>query len=139
MRIIVMAIDRRYVEEEYFLSSGPGGQNVNRRETGVRLRYRLLEDPSLSDTQRKRFQELYPGSVNAAGELLIRVTRERSREQNRRLAYERLEERVAQARRAPKRRIPTKPSRAVRERRLKEKRRRSERKQSRRKPGLEGE
>ena len=134
-----MAIDRTYVEEEYFLSSGPGGQNVNRRETGVRLRYRLVEDPSLSTVQRKRFQELYPGSVNAAGELLIRVTRERSREQNRKTAYARLEERVAEARRPLVRRIATKPPRAARERRLKEKRRHSERKQSRRKPGLEGE
>ena len=134
-----MAIDRTYVGEEYFLSSGPGGQNVNRRETGVRLRYRFTEDSSLNEVQQERIRRLYSGSVNAAGELLIRVTRERSREQNRKLAYKRLEERVAQVRRTPVRRIATKPSRAARERRFKEKRRHSEKKQSRRISGLEGE
>ena len=114
------------IREEYFRSGGKGGQNVNKVESGVRLRA-AVEDPELLEKLREKF----PGYLNAAGEILVSSTRERDREPNRRRAYARLDEILAEARAVPRERVATKPKRAAKERRLETKRRRGETKQLR--------
>jgi ribosome-associated protein len=63
----------------------------------------------------------------------------RSRHQNRELALERLQARLADGLRARAPRVATTPSRSARERRLEEKRRHARRKRERRRPDAGGD
>ena len=117
-------------------SSGPGGQNVNRRSTRVELRVALADIP-ITPGARRRLESLASHLVTAAGELHIAAEEERSQKRNKDAALARLKELVARAIVPPKPRKKTKPSRGAVERRIKAKKQHSERKQRRRKPGLD--
>jgi ribosome-associated protein len=111
-------------------SSGPGGQNVNKRATKAELRIPIGELP-ISDDARLRLAALAGRRLTERGELVITSDEQRSQAQNRAACLERLRELLVRALVRPKRRRPTKPSRGSVERRLDAKRARSARKQSR--------
>lgn len=110
------------LEEEFVRSaSGPGGQNVNKTATAVRLTFRFMESPTLSEGVKLRLQAL----CNA--DFVSFLAREsRSLPDNREAARCRLAALIASAKKVPRKRRPTKPTRASKERRLNEKSRRSE-------------
>ena len=118
----------------YVLSSGPGGQNVNKRATKCRLRIALADLP-LSDPQRHRLRALAGRRVTLGGELVIESAEHRSQSQNRRACMDRLRELVLRALVPPKRRVATRPTRGSRERRLGAKKQRGDLKRRRRPPG----
>ncbi len=110
------------LEEEFVRSaSGPGGQNVNKTATAVRLTFRFMESATLSEDVKMRLQTL----CNA--DFVSFLAREsRSLPDNREAARCRLAALIASAKKVPRKRKPTKPTRASKERRLNEKARRSE-------------
>jgi len=116
---------------ETMRASGPGGQNVNKRATKVRLRV-MLEDIPIGPAARRRLEKLASANLTDEGELLIETDETRSQRRNREACVERLGELVRKALVKPKPRKKTKPSRGAIERRLKEKKERGERKQRRR-------
>ena len=122
---------------EYFRSSGPGGQNVNKVATAVRLRFDLAA-ASLPDEVRARLSRLAGTRLTADGELIIEAQRFRTRERNQQDALERLNALAARAWQPPKPRKPTKPGKAAVENRLKSKKRRGQVKRQR-KPGMDVE
>jgi protein subunit release factor B len=97
---------------ETFRSSGPGGQNVNRRETAVRVRH------------------LPTG-------LVVTCQRERSQLRNKRIALEELRRRLEALAKPTRSRIPTVEPRSVRKQIRADKRRRGLKKLLRRKPDIE--
>jgi ribosome-associated protein len=119
---------------ECIRSCGPGGQNVNKVATAVRLRVRLDAIAGLDEDGRARLSALAGRRLTADGELVLRSETRRTQEGNRRAALERLAELVARAAVRPKARKATKPSRASTERRLASKARHARLKAQRRGP-----
>jgi ribosome-associated protein len=126
-----IVIDERQVELDFIRSSGPGGQNVNKVSTAVRLRFDVRGAPGLPVEIRDRLIRLAGKRVGDDGFLTIHARRYRTQESNRRDAIERLQELLERASSRPAPRRPSRPTAASRERRLESKRRRGETKQSR--------
>ena len=119
---------------EYMRSSGPGGQNVNKLNTKVRLRWPLAGSPSVDDALRERIEQKYRRRINGVGEFLVTSQRYRDQERNRADCLEKLAELLREVAAPPRRRRPTRPTRAARQRRLDRKKRHSRQKHLRQQP-----
>ena len=103
---------------EFTKSQGAGGQNVNRRETKVYVRFKIDDSRYFSDKQKALIKEKLNHQINEAGELMEESEEFRFQAQNKKRAIEKLEDSVYLALQPVKKRIPTKPSRAILEKRL---------------------
>ncbi len=115
-------------------SSGPGGQNVNKVNSRIQLRWNPSASPSIEPDVAERFTKLAGKRMTKDGEVLITGQEHRDAPKNKADCLERLGELLQAAVVKPRVRKVTKPSRGSKERRLKEKRQRSETKQSRQRP-----
>jgi ribosome-associated protein len=120
------------LEWKFVRSSGPGGQNVNKVSSAAQLRFLLAQNTSLPATVRNRLRRLAGQKLIDDGSILFKSMSERSQEQNRRAAQERLEALIRSAMVEPKIRKKTRPTKGSMERRIESKKRRGVTKQQRR-------
>ncbi|MCL5795855.1 MAG: aminoacyl-tRNA hydrolase [Patescibacteria group bacterium] len=108
-------------EDEYVISfassSGPGGQNVNRRATKAVLSWNLA-DSHFSDEEKAMIANKLGNRITKEGILVITEQSARSQSQNKAKVIEKLNDIVATALYVQEVRIPTKPSKSSKERRL---------------------
>ncbi|RJR20456.1 MAG: aminoacyl-tRNA hydrolase [Desulfobacteraceae bacterium] len=132
-----VSIREEEISFEFIRSSGPGGQNVNKVATAVRLLFNVFESPLLTSNVRERLKSIAGKRLGEDGILRIHAQRFRTQEANRKDAMDRLISLLHKALEEPRVRQRTYPSRSVRERRLKDKRRIAETKEKRRRPEME--
>ena len=132
-------LDEAELAFEFVRASGPGGQNVNKTSTAVRLRFDARRSPCLPGDVRARLLALAGRRAGADGAITIRAERHRTQEANRRDAVERLVALIRRAAEPPKKRRKTRPTVSARERRLETKRRRSRTKSGRDRPEPEAD
>ncbi len=116
-------------------SSGPGGQNVNKVETRVTVRFDVARSVVLTEGERQRVLDRLASRITKDGVLQVSAQKHRSQSANREEALERLRTLLARALAPRRRRKHTRVPAAARRRRLESKRRRGQVKELRKPPG----
>jgi ribosome-associated protein len=113
-------------------ASGPGGQNVNKVESRVELRWNLPASQVLSEVQKQLILEKLANQLTATGDLLVVAQDDRSQLRNKEIALARFHELLQKSLRRPKPRRATRPSAGAVRQRLESKKRQSDKKANRR-------
>ena len=113
-------------------SSGPGGQNVNKVNTKVTLRFNVPDSNVLELEEKSILMEKLGNKMDNEGNLIIQCQEKRSQIQNKEIAIRKFYDLLLKAFHKKKIRKATKPGKAAIEERIKEKKRISERKKNRR-------
>jgi len=114
-------------------SSGPGGQNVNKVNSKVELRFDVQNSSLLSDDQKEILLKKLATKITAEGILSVVSQRDRSQLANKEDAIEKLYLLIEKALKPIKPRKNTRPTKGSVERRLTTKRIKAEIKQNRQK------
>lgn len=113
-------------------ASGPGGQNVNKVESRVELRWHLLNSELLTDEQKQLILEKLANQLTAEGLLLLAAQDDRSQFRNKEIVLARFHDLLLKSLRRPKPRKATKPSKSAVRKRLEGKKIQGEKKANRR-------
>lgn len=129
-----LTIPASQLEVSVSRSSGPGGQNVNKVNSKVTMRWQVRDQSLLDAGWRKRLLARHGGKVNGRGELVL--SSDRHREQPRNLAdcRQKLKLFLLECQAPPKPRKKTRPSAGSKRRRLEKKQQQSVKKRLRRTP-----
>lgn len=123
------------LSEKFILTGGPGGQHVNRTESGVQLSFDVPASGFVDEAVKPRLLKLAGSRADTSGVITIEARSHRSQHRNREDARDRLAALIERAHQVPRKRIATRPSRAAKQKRLAAKRHRGDIKQKRSDPG----
>ena len=114
-------------------SSGPGGQNVNKVNSRVSLRWDIAHSKILSDEQRNTITRSMARFISLDGVLMLHAQESRSQLRNKEAVLQKLDGLLRKAFAKGKPRKRTRPTTASRGKRLDRKKRLSDKKQWRKK------
>jgi ribosome-associated protein len=133
---IQQKINHRIFDSEFEFqvsrSSGPGGQNVNKVNTKVLLRFNVPSSRLLEVDEKSVLMEKLTNKLDGEGNLIIQSQEKRSQIQNKEMVIRKFYDLLLKAFHKKKIRKATKPGKAAIEERLKDKKRISEKKENRR-------
>jgi ribosome-associated protein len=132
-----VSIDPSEIEESFMRGSGPGGQNVNKVASAVRLRFDLVNSPGIPEPMKRRVKALAGSRITKDGVIVITSNSHRDQPLNRAEALARLVALLKEGAYPPKARIATRPTAGSRKRRLEMKAGRAEVKRFRASPVAE--
>lgn len=112
-------------------SGGPGGQNVNKVNSKINLRFDVKQSPSLSDEEKEKILERLGSRITNEGVLILSASSKRTQLQNKEAAIEKFNQLMGRAFTKRKARKATKPTKGSIKRRLKNKKIQSEKKKMR--------
>jgi ribosome-associated protein len=115
-------------------SGGPGGQNVNKVNTKIELRFPVQESEVLDENQKQLILLKLKNRINNENELLITSSTERSQWRNKEKATHKFFELIEKALTKPRKRKKTKPTAASRLKRIENKKKLGQKKQLRKPP-----
>lgn len=118
-------------------SSGPGGQNVNKVNSKVTLRWSPEKCERLDPAWRRRFASRYGNRMTREGEVVLQSDRYRDRVRNLADVRQRLVDMLLDCQAPPKKRKATRPTLGSQKRRLETKRQQSEKKARRGRPRID--
>lgn len=135
-----MLSHRNFIPELKFSasrSSGAGGQNVNKVNTKVELRFHVESSVLLSPEEKSVLTRKLANRINKEGELILTEQNERSQLKNKEKVIDRFYRLINRALIPQKKRRATRPTLASRRRRLETKKQHSEKKSRRQNPRLD--
>jgi len=132
-------LKNRNLESEFIFStsrsSGPGGQNVNKVNTKVELRFNLTSTLLFSDTEKELIIRKLKNKINSEGEIILVAQSERTQLLNKITVTKKFYDLISKVLTLPERRISTKPTFSSRIKRLEEKRNQGFKKKLRKQSG----
>lgn len=133
--------DLRNIQDEFIYkanrSKGPGGQNVNKVNTRVEVRFNIPASAILTEADKQQLMQFYRSRISIAGDLQVVSQESRSQLYNKEDATRRMLDLLQKAFIPRRKRISTKPTRVSVLRRLEQKKRISEKKSRRSKQNLD--
>lgn len=114
-------------------SSGPGGQNVNKVNSKVTLKWDVVHSATISPEQKETIFKKLTSRITTEGILMITAQDSRSQLDNKEAVLLKLDQLLIKAFTVAKARKATKPSKAAKQKRIKTKKHQSEKKQWRQK------
>ena len=120
-----LTIDIKEIKFRMIKSSGPGGQNINKNATAIKLEFDVKNSLSLSKKIKYILLNTPNKYLTKRGKIIINANKHKSQKRNKSETIEKLIKYFNQILKPKKKRIPTKPTKSSVERRLKEKKRNS--------------
>jgi ribosome-associated protein len=117
-------------------SGGPGGQNVNKVNTKIELRFSVQESEVFDEDQKQLILLKLKNRINNQGELLVTSSAERTQWRNKEKATRKFFELIEKALTKPRKRKKTQPTVASQLKRIENKKKRGQKKQLRKSPEL---
>ncbi|MCX6330127.1 MAG: alternative ribosome rescue aminoacyl-tRNA hydrolase ArfB [Bacteroidia bacterium] len=117
-------------------SSGPGGQNINKVNTKVELRFNINKSEVLTANEKLLLFERLKKKINTDGDLIVVSQSERTQLMNKKKAEEKFFKLIIKALAKNPERIATTPSKASNKKRLEKKKKRSDIKKLRKDYGM---
>jgi len=129
---------KKQLESEIVLSatrsSGPGGQNVNKVNTQVELRFSIKNSNYFSEEEKERIFLKLKNKINSEGEFILTSQTGRTQLDNKEKVFEKFFDLIEKALTIQKKRLKSLPTLASRLKRLESKRNQALKKQFRKPP-----